>query len=124
MICDHFNTLLNSVWLHFDEDFYIYVHQVYDIIACVCIYVCVCVYIYIYIYIYIYVYVYVYRLPRWLNRYPLRSSGLKFSPWVGKIPWRRAWQTTSVFWPVAWRIPWTEEPGRLQSIGLQRVRHD
>ena len=25
---------------------------------------------------------------------------------------------------LAWRIPWTEEPGRLQSIGLQRVRHD
>jgi len=24
----------------------------------------------------------------------------------------------------AWKIPWTEEPGRLQSIGLQRVRHD
>ena len=24
----------------------------------------------------------------------------------------------------AWRIPWTEEPGRLQSTGLQRVRHD
>ena len=24
----------------------------------------------------------------------------------------------------AWRIPWTEEPGRLQSIGLQRVGHD
>ena len=24
----------------------------------------------------------------------------------------------------AWRIPWTEEPGRLQSIGLQRVRQD
>ena len=23
-----------------------------------------------------------------------------------------------------WRIPWTEEPGRLQSIGLQRVRQD
>ena len=23
---------------------------------------------------------------------------------------------------VAWRIPWTEEPGRLQSMGLQRVR--
>ena len=22
---------------------------------------------------------------------------------------------------VAWRIPWTEEPGRLQSMGLQRV---
>ena len=25
---------------------------------------------------------------------------------------------------LAWRIPWTEEPGRLHSIGLQRVRHD
>ena len=24
----------------------------------------------------------------------------------------------------AWRIPWTEEPGRLQSIGLHRVGHD
>ena len=24
----------------------------------------------------------------------------------------------------AWRIPWTEEPGGLQSMGLQRVRHD
>ena len=25
---------------------------------------------------------------------------------------------------LAWRIPWTEEPGRLQSTGLQRVRRD
>ena len=25
---------------------------------------------------------------------------------------------------LAWRIPWTEKPGGLQSIGLQRVRHD
>ena len=25
---------------------------------------------------------------------------------------------------LAWEIPWTEEPGRLQSVGLQRVRHD
>ena len=25
---------------------------------------------------------------------------------------------------LVWRIPWTKEPGRLQSIGLQRVRHD
>ena len=25
---------------------------------------------------------------------------------------------------VAWRIPWREEPGRLQSMGSQRVRHD
>ena len=25
---------------------------------------------------------------------------------------------------IAWKIPWTEEPGRLQSTGSQRVRHD
>ena len=25
---------------------------------------------------------------------------------------------------LAWRIPWTEEPGRLQSIATQRVGHD
>ena len=25
---------------------------------------------------------------------------------------------------ISWKIPWTEEPGRLQSMGSQRVRHD
>ena len=25
---------------------------------------------------------------------------------------------------LAWKIPWTEEPGRLQSMGSQRVRHN
>ena len=25
---------------------------------------------------------------------------------------------------IAWKIPWTEEPGGLQSMGLQRVGHD
>ena len=25
---------------------------------------------------------------------------------------------------LAWEIPWTEEPGALQSMGSQRVRHD
>ena len=25
---------------------------------------------------------------------------------------------------LAWRIPWTEESGGLEAIGLQRVRHD
>ena len=26
--------------------------------------------------------------------------------------------------PLTWKIPWTEEPGRLQSMGLQRVGHN
>jgi len=25
---------------------------------------------------------------------------------------------------IAWKIPWTEEPGRLQSMGSKRVKHD
>ena len=41
---------------------------------------------------------------------------------VGKIPWRRAWQYTPVFLPG--ESPWAEEPDGLQSMGLQRVGHD
>ena len=33
-------------------------------------------------------------------------------------------EMASLFSMPAWRIPWTEEPGELQSIGLQTVRHD
>ena len=46
----------------------------------------------------------------------------RFDPWVGKIPWRRAWQPTLVFLPG--ESPWTEEPGGLQSMGSQRVGHN
>ena len=45
-----------------------------------------------------------------------------FDPWVGKIPWRRAWQPTPVF--LTGESPWTKEPGGLHSIGWQRVWHD
>ena len=45
-----------------------------------------------------------------------------FDPWVGKILWRRAWPPTPVF--LAWRIRWTEGPGGLQSMQLQRLGHD
>ena len=33
-------------------------------------------------------------------------------------------QMATCFSILAWKIPWMEEPGRLQSMGLQRVRHD
>ena len=42
-------------------------------------------------------------------------------PGSGRSPRRRAWQLTPVFF---WRIPWTEEPGGLQSMGSQRVGRD
>jgi len=50
------------------------------------------------------------------------SVGDGFNPWVGKIPWRRAWQPTPVFLPG--EPPWTESPDGLQSMGSQSVRHD
>ena len=37
----------------------------------------------------------------------------KFNPWIGKVPWTRKWQILIL----AWSIPWTEEPGGLQSMG-------
>ena len=40
-----------------------------------------------------------------------------FDPGVRKIPWKRAWQPTPVFLPGV--APWTEEPGKLQSMGSQ-----
>ena len=42
-------------------------------------------------------------------------------PWVRKIPLERGMATHSSI--PAWRIPWAEEPGGLQSMGLQRVGH-
>ena len=44
-----------------------------------------------------------------------------FNPWVRKIPWRRSVATHSTI--LGWRTPWTEEPGRLQSLGLPGVGH-
>ena len=54
----------------------------------------------------------------------VRSLGLPGTPSQGsprKIPWRRERPPTPVFLPGESR---TEEPGRLQSMGLQRVGHD
>ena len=50
-----------------------------------------------------------------------RHKRCGFDLWVVQIPWRRAWQPTAVI--LAWRIPWIEEPSRLQSIESHRVRH-
>ena len=63
-------------------------------------------------------------LPWWLRwqRICMQSGRPGFSPWVGKIPWRRTWQPTPVFLPG--ESPWTEEPGGLQCIRSQSVRHD
>ena len=62
------------------------------------------------------------------------------APWVKNLPAMQEMKETPVRFPgwedplekgmathssiLAWRIPWTEEPGGLQSVGSQRVGHD
>ena len=48
------------------------------------------------------------------------SEDMGSIPGWGTSPGRRHATHSSI---LAWRIPWTEETGRLQSIGLQRVGH-
>ena len=50
-----------------------------------------------------------------------RCRRCRFDLWVRKIPLRRKWQPTPVFLPG--QIPWTEEPGGLQSMGSERAGH-
>ena len=48
---------------------------------------------------------------------PANWGRSRFKPWVRKIPLEKELATHSSI--LAWRIPWTEEPGGLQSMGLQ-----
>ena len=67
------------------------------------------------------------RFPPMAHRWRIRLQGRscsrrRFDPWVGKIPLEEDIAIHSS--NLAWRIPWTEEPGGLQSTGWQRVGHD
>ena len=44
--------------------------------------------------------------------------------WVQTLGWEDTLEKGTHSSIVAWRIPWTGEPGRLQSMGSQRVRYD
>ena len=62
-------------------------------------------------------------LPWWLSgkESACNAGDLGLIPGSGRSPGEGMATHSSI---LAWRIPWTEEPGGLQSIGLQRVRHD
>ena len=45
-----------------------------------------------------------------------------FDPWIREHLLEKGMATHSSV--LAWRIPWTGEPGRIQSTGLKRVIHD
>ena len=66
-----------------------------------------------------------------MSRYPVVPQMVKCLPAVEEtqVP-SRGWEDplekemATHSRTLAWKIPWTEEPGRLQSMGPQRVRHD
>ena len=67
------------------------------------------------------------RLPWWLSgKESACQCRRRKRTWVQSLDWddllEKEMTTDSSI--VAWEIPWTEEPGGLQSMGLQRVRHD
>ena len=60
----------------------------------------------------------------WTGWISSQSKGLSLETWVrslcGEDPLQQGMATHSSI--LTWRIPWTKEPSRLQSIGLQRIR--
>ena len=60
-----------------------------------------------------------------------KESTCNLETWVRSLGWEdslkkgSATHSRNLAWRIpAWRIPWTEEPGRLQSMGSQRVGHN
>ena len=55
-----------------------------------------------------------------------KSLPTMWETWVQPLGWENLLEKkmTTHSNILAWKIPWTEEPGRLQSMGSQRVRHD
>ena len=52
---------------------------------------------------------------------PANAGDMGSVPGLGRSPGEGNGNHSSI---LAWEIPWAEEPGRLQSMGLQRVGHD
>ena len=50
----------------------------------------------------------------------MRETQVRFLGWEDPLEKEMAIHSSTL----AWKIPWTEEPDRLQSMGLQRVGHD
>ena len=50
----------------------------------------------------------------------MRETRVRFLGWEDPLEREMAIHSGTL----AWKIPWTEEPDRLQSVGSQRVRHD
>ena len=86
------------------------------------VYVCVCVYVYIYIYIYTHTHIYIHTLvAQTVKRLStMRETRVRSLGWEDLLEKEMATHSRTT----AWKIPWTEESGRLQSMGSQSVRHE
>ena len=92
--------------------------------------VCVCIYIYVHytVYIYIYIYIHTHTIQYiWASLVAQIAKNLPavWKTWVQSLsqedPLEK--EMTTYFNILLWEIPWTEEPGRLLSMRLQRVRY-
>ena len=56
----------------------------------------------------------------------VKNPPIKWETWVPTLSWEDPLEEgmATHYSILAWRIPWTEELGRVQPIGSQRVRHD
>ena len=50
----------------------------------------------------------------------MEETGVRSLDWVDPLEKEMAGHSSIL----AWKIPWTAEPGRLQSMGSQRIGHD
>ena len=64
------------------------------------------------------------QVAQWIKNLPANAGDEREEnsiPGSGRSPGGGHGNPSSI---LAWRIPWAEEPGGLQSMGLQRVGHD
>ena len=114
------------MYMYLDWNMYIYAY------VCMCVYkcvVCVCTHIHTHTYTYTSVWCVCVcmcssQVAQWVKNCPAMQETQE--TWVpslgGKDPLGKEMATHSSI--LAWRIPWTEEPGGLQSLGSQRVGHN
>ena len=73
------------------------------------------------LYIYVGSYIWTFLVAQMVKHLPtMRETRVQSLSWEDPLEKETATHSSTL----AWKIPWTEEPGRLQSMGSQRVGHD
>ena len=109
------STLLKSTWNLFDSLSVIYVYD-----GCIYIYINSPCYTHTHTYIYMYIYVFICAslVTQIVKNLPAMQEIQVLSPSLGRPPEEEMAMHSSL---LAWRIPWTEEPGGLQSMGCKEL---